>query len=187
MASKVPFHIPKPPSSKLSVIKPTKKGVGRVDDLTRRGRRDIVTGTDWGAILEEFAGASGAVSPFKIERGVKAQFSVPVDLPFEEPAKSYKVLIRGIPQWLDTTKIYYDLMVHLSRHHLLMISGLEFVEDNTPNTKAAWIVIDGTEEAARIFESKNFHIHFSVHQVFNLPRSLYLNQPELHFFAYEEH
>jgi len=176
---------PKPPAPKLSIIKPTRKTVGRVDDLTKRGRRDIITGTDWGAIPGEFAGATDKSSPLQIIRGVKTQFSVPIDLSIEEPDQSYKVLIRGIPQFLAKPQIYYNLVVHLSRFHLLLISGLDYVDDTTANTYAAWVVIEGTEEAKRIFESKDFHVTFSSHKVFNIPRTVVLPQPEVQLFAYQ--
>lgn len=168
----------------MQFIKPVKKTVGRVMDLTGR-RKDITTGTDWGAVPGEFAGASSGVSPLSIVRGVKTQFSVPVDLPYGDPPKSYKALIRGIPGWMDQSTIYYHLLVYLAKFHLLIISGVELVDDTTPSTKAAWIVIDGTEEATRILTNQNFRLEFSVYKVFQLPKTMYLANTELKLVAYE--
>lgn len=168
----------------MQFVKPAKKSVGRFMDLTGR-RRDIITGTDWGEVLPEFAGAEGGATGFSIFRGVKTQFSVPVDQPFNDPPKSYKALIRGIPAWLDHTQVYYNLLVHLSKFHLLMISGVEFVEDNNEFTKAAWIIIDGTEEANRILEDQNYRLSFSVYDVFQLPKTIAVSANEVSLVAYE--
>lgn len=168
----------------MQFIKPAKKTVGRVMDLTGR-RKDIVTGTDWGSIPGEFAGASLGPSGFAIFRGDKAQFSVPVDQPFGDPPKSYKALLRGIPNWLDYSRVYYYLITHLARYHLLMISGVEFVDDIDPNTKAAWIVIDGTEEAIRILENHNCRLEFPAREIFQIPKSVNLFATTISLVAYE--
>lgn len=168
----------------MQFIKPTKKTVGRVMDLTGR-RKDIVTGTDWGGVPGEFAGASSSPSPFAIFRGDKTQFSVPVDQPFEDPPKSYRTLVRGIPAWLDSQKVYYYLLIHLAKYHLLMVSGVEFVEDNNESTKAAWIVIDGTEEAIRILESQDCKLTFPVRDVFQVPKNVDLFAEDLTLVAYQ--
>ena len=175
-----------PPLVKLQIIKPAPKPLGRADDMTRKGRRDIMTGNDWMGIGGEFAGASDGITPFTILRGVKTQFSVPVDIEIEEPGKSYRVLIRGIPKWIDPCRVYYYLVMFLSRHHLLMVSGLEYVEDLTEKTQAAWVVIDGTEEATRIFDFTKNRISFPVHKVFQLPKELIVEQKTLELYAFEQ-
>jgi hypothetical protein len=178
------LKIEKPPGPKMQFITPTKKTVGRVVDLTGR-RKDIVTGTDWGSVIGEFAGAGSSESGFAIFRGVKTQFSVPVDQPFSDPPKSYKALIRGIPAWLDQTQVYYHLLMYLAKFHLLMVSGVEFVDDTNEYTKAAWIVIDGTEEATRILDAQNFRLSFNAYQVFQLPKTIALSSNEVTLVAYE--
>lgn len=152
-------------------------------DLTGR-RKDIVTGTDWGEIPEEFAGSIKGASGFAIFRGDKAQFSVPVDQPFEDPPRSYKALLRGIPKWLDSTQVYYYLITFLAKYHLLMISGVEFIDDTDENTKAAWIVIDGTEEAVRILEKHNCRLEFSARELFQIPKGVGLFATQITLVAY---
>jgi len=169
----------------MQFIKPARKTVGRYMDLTGK-RKDIITGTDWGEVPGEFEGASGAANPFAIFRGNKTQFSVPVEQVFQDPPQSFKALIRGIPKWLESTQVYYCLLVYLAKYHLLMISGLEFVNDVNESTRAVWVIIDGTEEATRIFESQDYRLRFSTHKVFQLPPHTHLDKNEIELVAYTQ-
>jgi len=156
---------------KLSIIMPTKKPLGRHSELTSRAlRKQMGFMADFGPIFGEFAGASLGISPTTIVSGQEVSTSVPVDKPMDEPEKTVTLLVSGIPEWLDQVKIYYDLLVCLSKHHLTL-SDIEFTS-HADDGRAAWISVVLNYEAEQLLKAAGYQLKFPVHQVFSIPESI---------------
>lgn len=176
---------PRVAKKKLVLIKPVKKPLGRHMELTSRGLKRI-RGHEgsFGPIYEPFAGATPKFNPFAIHQGANTMMSVPVDRPQEEPARSVRLYIAGIPAWLDPVKVYYDLLVYLAQHHLIL-STLDFTS-HADEGQAAWASVTLSFEAEQLLAAAGHQISHSAHQIFHIPASIKLSPPLVTFSVVEE-
>ena len=176
---------PRVAKKKLILIKPTQKPVGRHMELTMRRLKQLHGhDSEFGPIYGEFAGASSKFNPFAIHSGASTAMSVPVDRELEDPAKSARLFISGIPAWLDPVKVYYDLLVYLAQHHL-MLSTLDFTS-HADEGQAAWANVTLSLEAELLLEKASNHLSFPVHQVFSIPNSIKVSPSELSVTVVED-
>lgn len=176
---------PRIAKKKLVCIKPAPKPKGRHMDLTQRSLKKIQGfEAEFGPIFGEFAGASGRLNPFAIRAGNGTGMSVPVDRPLVEPEKSVRMFISGIPAWLDPVKVYYDLLVFLAQHHLVL-STLDFTS-HADEGHAAWAKVKLSFEAEQLLKASDNTIQYSVHKIFSIPESIRMNPRQLSISLVEE-
>lgn len=169
---------PRVAKKKLVCIKPAPKPKGRHMDLTQRGLKKIQGfEAEFGPIFGEFAGAKGRLSPFAIYAGNGTGMSVPVDRPLDDPPRTARMFISGIPAWLDPAKVYYDLLVFLAQHHLVL-STLDFTS-HAEEGHAAWASVTLSFEAEQLLKASDNSIQYSVHRIFSIPESIRVTPRDL--------